>query len=454
MAGSSTALMSPIEEALCSSRLLGSSFGSLSSPRKGRLEISKTYKQASELFLTRRLSEAFATLEPLITVPQPSEETTEEDTPRRAPVTAASRKYRIKVWILYLTLLNAIAELGPDDGKAAFGGNTWKDLIGRIQDGTVWDQVVDVGYEGNEGKVDAVVVASLATLLLAQSETQKSNQQRLESYLSTSSDPNLDLVDHLETSHTLDDRTGGEMHHVNGTNTPRELNARVNIIEIYTLHVLPRNGEWKYAKDFINMNSLLDEELRERLLQDLQRLEDEESRREEDFEDAMPEQRYLIEQDPIPAEETERDSIDTVRQIQAATDHRPNSQTDYGIDQAQPPENPKSSPPSTQPSPKATKVPQSRPSRSPPIKAPRKPASTNIYKSSVAALSALQNVMSRMASQMSHNPMGLLRLVLFLVGLIAAFSRRDVKDRLGRLTRTGWDKVRRTVGMGVKVSYI
>ena len=48
----------------------------------------------------------------------------------------------------------------------------------------------------------------------------------------------------------------------------------------------------------------------------------------------------------------------------------------------------------------------------------------------------------------------LLRFVLFLVGLVLALSRRDVKDRLGRITGSGWEKIRGTVGMGVKVSYI
>jgi hypothetical protein len=63
-------------------------------------------------------------------------------------------------------------------------------------------------------------------------------------------------------------------------------------------------------------------------------------------------------------------------------------------------------------------------------------------------------MISNMTNQISQNPMGLLRFVMFLMGLIVALSRRDVKDRLGRLTGAGWDKIKRTVGMGVKVSYI
>lgn len=69
-------------------------------------------------------------------------------------------------------------------------------------------------------------------------------------------------------------------------------------------------------------------------------------------------------------------------------------------------------------------------------------------------MSAVQHLISNVTEQISRNPMSLLRFILFLMGLVVALSRRDVKDRLGRLTGAGWDKMKRTVGMGVKVSYI
>ena len=456
MAGSSTTLVDPLEESFSSSGILSSSLGRLSSPRKTKSEVSKTYKQASELFLTRQLSEALSTIEPLITVPQSSEEITEEsETPRRAPIAGASRNSRIKVWVFYLTLLNAIADLGAEKGSATFGSKAWKNIYAKIQDGSIWDEVTDTGYGGIEGKIDPDVVVSLATLLLAQSTSQKSNQQHLETFLSSSNDPILDLRDPLEASQSLDRRTDGGNLHNNGANTPRDLNSRVNIIELYTLHVLPRNGEWEYAKDFINMSEVLDEEVREGFLQDLQILEDEESKGEEDFEDAVPQQ----EDKPMPrldeAEETERESIDTVRQAQPLDRHRSNSETDYGIEESQCPLKAEvSHPPPRQPAIKPVKSPQLKSSRSPPTKIPRKPASASIYQTSKAAMTALQKIVSRLTAQLSHNPMGLFRFVLFLVGLITALSQRNVKERVGALTRIGWDKVKRTVGMGVKVSYI
>ncbi len=456
MVGSSTALLEPAEEAFTSSRLLSSSLGSLPSPRRAKSEVSRVYKHSSELFLTRRLPEAFLAINSLITVSRPSGETTEdEDMIYSAPIARASRRDRTKVWVLYLTMLNAIADLDSEDGKAAFGNKAWRDIVAKAQSGTIWEEVVNTGYSGIAGDIDAEVVISLATLLLAQSTTQIVNQQHLESYLSAANNPDVDSKTHLKYSQSLSGHTNGAAYNGNGMDTPRDLIARIKIIELYTLHVLPRNGEWNYAKDFIRLSEELDEDMKDLFLQDLRNLEDEESRGEENFEDALPQQEDLIEQGPQSAEETERESVETVRQAPPTSRHRSNSETDYGIDNAHPEPNVQNakSPPMQPPVHPVIKS-QSKSSRSPPIKAPRKPANSSIYERSKLVMSALQQMISQMTAQMSQNPMGLLRFVLFLMGLIVALSRRNVKDGLGRMTGAGWDKLRRTIGMGVKVSYI
>jgi len=455
MVGSSTALLEPAEEAFSSPRLLSSSLGSLPSPRKAKSEVSKVYKHSSELFLTRRLPEAFSAIEPLITVPPPSGEATEDENMlRKAPIAGASRRDRIKVWVLYLTMLNAIADLDAEDGKVAFGNKAWRDVVAKAQNSTIWDEVVSIGYGGVDGNVDADVVISLATLLLAQSTTQAANQQHLESYLAAANNPDLDLVGRLKDSQSLNGHTNGAAYNSNGTDTPRDLIARMKIIELYTLHVLPRNGEWDYARDFISMSEVLDEDMKDSFLQDLRSLEDEESRGEEDFEDALPQQEDLVEQEPRPAKETERGSLETVRQAPSISHHRSNSETDYGIDYAQFAPNVQNlKPPPLQPIAEPVKTSQSKSSRSPP-KAPHKASNSRIYDRSIAVMIALQQMVSHMTAQMSQNPMGLLRFVLFLIGIVVALSRQNVKDRLGGMTGAGWDKLRRTIGMGVKVSYI
>lgn len=151
--------------------VLADSIGSLSSsrtlksPTKGSSSlISKTYKQASNLFLTRRLPDALQTLEPIIIPPkldgdEDQHEQSEAKDP--APIAGASKSARVKVWNLYITLLNAIVELGSEDGKAQFGTSQWRALVAKVRDGNVWEDVVRDGYHGRESRVDADVISNL-----------------------------------------------------------------------------------------------------------------------------------------------------------------------------------------------------------------------------------------------------------------------------------------------------
>lgn len=156
-----TALAEPSEDSLSQSASLGFSIGSLSSPRRASAQISKTYKDASSLFLTRRLPEALSTIEPLINIPSIDDGPADDESPV-APIVNASRSLRIKVWSLYLTLLNSIIELGPEDGKATFGGQVWRSIRDKARDGSIWNEVVQVGYGGIEENVDADVVINLS----------------------------------------------------------------------------------------------------------------------------------------------------------------------------------------------------------------------------------------------------------------------------------------------------
>ena len=114
------------------------------------------------MFLTRRLPEALSTVLPLITPPsQPDDATDSTSNTEPAPVARASRSTRIKVWSLYLTILNAILELGPDEGKDAFGVHEWRALCAKVKEGEVWEEVVQFGYHGVEGDVDSDVVINL-----------------------------------------------------------------------------------------------------------------------------------------------------------------------------------------------------------------------------------------------------------------------------------------------------
>jgi len=153
---------------------LSTSISSLDSrlSRHQSSSIAKSYRQAAQLFLTRRLPEALSAVEPVITPPSPPSPDHHpsgayadgpdgaQHTPL-APIATASRGTRVKVWSFYLTFLNAVVELGPEEGKAAFGAPRWKGLVAKARDGGVWEDVVRDGYGGVEGDVDAEVVVNL-----------------------------------------------------------------------------------------------------------------------------------------------------------------------------------------------------------------------------------------------------------------------------------------------------
>ena len=159
---STTTLTETAEQVPNSSRLRSLSISSSPhSTKQATSQSSKIYKQASTLYLTRRFPEAWVLLESLTTAPKSLDGSSQEDAVNVAPIRNASRNTRIKVWSLYLTLLNAIIELGPEDGKLAFGGKEWRAIRAKAEDGTIWEDVVQAGYGGNEGDVDADVVINL-----------------------------------------------------------------------------------------------------------------------------------------------------------------------------------------------------------------------------------------------------------------------------------------------------
>lgn len=125
---------------------------------------SKTYKRASQLYLTRRLPESLTTLQPIITIPSTpvDQYNTDDHSAALAPIATALGTWRIKVWNLYITLLSAIVDLGAEEGKNQFGQKEWKAIATQVRGGAIWETVVQTGYQGREGSVDAEVVYNLS----------------------------------------------------------------------------------------------------------------------------------------------------------------------------------------------------------------------------------------------------------------------------------------------------
>ncbi|KAL1965714.1 hypothetical protein VTN77DRAFT_5214 [Rasamsonia byssochlamydoides] len=443
---------------LAASQSLTSSTSSLSSSKL----CSQIYKTASQLFLTRRLQESLAALTPIITVPatQDDERYTNGDdaTPALAPIATASSTMRIKVWNLYITLLSNIVDLGPEEGKQAFGQKEWKALVNKVRDGEIWEEIVRIGYRGLEGSVDADVVYNLATLLLNHSSSQTLNQQRLETYLSAYGQPDLDITAHLQ-----DSPSGSQRHHLprnGGTDTPKDLTARVKIIELFTLHVLPRNEEWDYAREFIRHSEVLDEERKDVFLQTLEGLKEEKERGNQRAAELQREKEAELERQ-MREEEQRKAEAAAAERLQQNGHKRTSSEVDYGIEKEHPngvakekqADKPSSSGKSIPPSGRTPFSPSPPPGSSKKIKKAEKPAAP-VSRQARALLNVLRNILRSLSQSVVGNPMAFLRTLLFTLGILMALSRQDVRERIRKLTNTSWQKIRGTVGMGMKVSYI
>ncbi|KAG9531498.1 hypothetical protein KCU93_g1658, partial [Aureobasidium melanogenum] len=424
-----------------SSQYLASSISSLSSARAQSSQIARTYRQAAQLFLTRRLYEALSTIDPIISPEAPDSPFQQDDQTDRhaAPVAFASKTSRVKVWSFYLTLLNAIIELGPEEGKLVFGSSKWRELASYARHGTIWDLVVKQGYQGNEGAVDAEVVVNLATLLLAHMPSQKLNQQRLETYLSALSNPSFDITAHFEASQ----QSMRNSSHHNGTSTPRDLNTRLKLLELYTLHVLPQNDEWDYARDFISMSEILDDERRDAFLQALHTLKEEKEldgirekelqrRQDEEMQQRRLEEERRRKEEARAEQEKRRREADERPRTAGSQNRTPSNSSNNNSRAGQTNRN--------QPASRA--------------KAPQKKAAPPSPRVNRSIFATMQAAVLNAGKSVSQNPMVLLRFVLFLMAFTLAFARRDVRDKVKRSLQGGLHKVQRTIGMGVKVSYI
>lgn len=107
--------------------------------------------------------------------------------------------------------------------------------------------------------------------------------------------------------------------------------------------------------------------------------------------------------------------------------------------------------PQSQPPPQAPSQ-SSRTSRQP-AKKPTSPP-PGFYNRASTMFASVQALVSNTAHQMTANPMAFFRTILFLLAFALAFGRRDLRERILRVIRNAWEKLQRTVGMGVKVSYI
>lgn len=289
-----------------------------------------------------------------------------------------------------------------------------------------------------------------ATLILNHSSSQSLNQQRLETYLSSYGQPNLDLADRLQ------DASGGLQQHrvsaANGTDTPKDLAARVRIIELFTLHVLPRNEEWEYAQEFINLSEVLDEERKELFLQTLEGLKEEKERGEMRAAELQRQKDAELERQRDDERRQAEEEAAKAAAAQTNGHKRNTSEVDYGIEKNSPRSKAKASKASDKPTPSGKS--SSRTALSSNSKSSKKQVKPESRNQTRAVATMLRNLFKKIIQSVSGNPLSIARTLLFVLGILMAMSRQDVRERVHRITGSAWQKVKGTVGMGVKVSYI
>ena len=297
---------------------------------------------------------------------------------------------------------------------------------------------------------------SRATILLAHARDQVTNQRRLEAYLASSNTPNLDFGDRFGQSPSpgprKDHRYRSPAKGTSGANTPRDLNARVKILELYTLHVLLRNNEWDYAREFITMSSVLDEERREAFLQALQSLQEEQEaqeKREREERQRQEEQlrRDIEEARRLRAENEERER----RRLEEERSKREASEVDYGVEDT-PSVASSARPRPNRPSDAGRSA---RPPRSSMSKASSKAQGPlTLTARASMAMNRLRTIIEELGHTLNNNPVLVMRFMAFVMGLLIMFGSKRIRERIQRVLGSSWAKVKATAGMGTKVSYI
>jgi hypothetical protein len=258
---------------------------------------------------------------------------------------------------------------------------------------------------------------------------------------------------------------------MNGTDTPKELSSRLKILELFTLHVLPRNEEWDYARSFINNSDILDDERKEAFLQTLQELQevmDAEDRAEElDFHRGRDEElKRKQDEEERKRAHAAADDLPRPPEQNGGFHKRTSSEVDYGIEKSHPngpsasgnaDKSPNAAKPKATPGPASSRTQFSPPAETPKRRPVRKspPSQSNeMFRQARQLMHALQSLVRNLAGAVTSNPTVLFRTFLFVLAILMAFSRREVRERVRRIVGSSWNKIRRTVGMGVKVSYI
>jgi len=209
------------------------------------------------------------------------------------------------------------------------------------------------------------------------------------------------------------------------------------------LYVLPRNQEWEYAKQFIQMSEILDDDRKEAFLQALQALQDE-PKHEAQREEALNKQRReQLEDAKMRQEEDDRRRLAEAARVQQERSLSRQLEIPATSETQS----------STRLARNSSAIRAKPPSPYMPGKPPKPPVLGFVRRVMLLLSAARQNIL-RMGNGVWRHPLALFRFLLFMFALLMAVARRDVRLRIEQVLKVSWEKVRRTAGMAVKVTYV
>ena len=154
-----TSYFDPPTDSLTSLCLLGSTPEFLVPAQWSNKQISKYYDFAQGYFSNKQFREAYYILETLTTPPKPKVgDLADEIHAGQSPIATAKPSLRVKVWILYFKLLDAVIGSGPNEGVSDFGPDKWSQITSKAVDSSIWELVLQNGYGGLHANMEAEVV--------------------------------------------------------------------------------------------------------------------------------------------------------------------------------------------------------------------------------------------------------------------------------------------------------
>ncbi|KAI9785091.1 MAG: hypothetical protein M1816_000502 [Peltula sp. TS41687] len=394
--------------------------------------LSLLYRRAADSFLFRQWEVALAELQPVVN--PPTLESQIHPAPGVLRIADAPKGLRVKIWSLYLTLLQVIIIQATEHQQYEVASPDFEGLYQKIKNVSIWEEVVNVGYGGDEGSVDIEVVINLATLILKNPHDHAGLHIRLEGYLSHLMKVLAARARSVKAAQTSETASENSSDSSDGMFSPGEVTSMHVLIELYALHVLPRAHGCDRAREFLTTNGLLDEPTRATFLKALESVDGKEKEAEAEAAEMVIEKKIrqaIWEMKRQPVASSEGSTATSPFSAAFELGDFPDPTRNYEKGRRREIE--------------ANLVKQVPPTSQDPLYEKRRPhQSAKIIAFGKNAVLFTTKVKSYWAD--------LLKAILFGISILLFFSRKGVRKGLRRIIAENWQKVKATVGMGMKVS--